>query len=283
MGKAKREWVRRKVARGVAVRTVWPEAVGGGRARRKLRAEARRKSVDADEAVLAGEVPNDFGGSGRAGNRSGRGVSRSGEGGRTRWRGRGSGAGSEDGGGVGAERFVDFQPDAAVGGEEGVGPGADGAVEAQRVVVGDEKRLCRLVVEDVAAHLRLLGFQDVRRIGYDQIELWKSGRGIAQHVGLEEYRTGPLKLNPLAAGYGQRVVRDIASEDLRFGKGIGQGIGYAARPGAHIQNIVYRPLVIEQRIFVERTASRNQVIDNHRHHLLSLRPGNQHPFPDADA
>ena len=69
MGKAKRERVRRKGARGVAVRTGWPEAVGGGRARRKLRAEARRKSVDADEAGLAGEVQEEFGGSGRKGAR----------------------------------------------------------------------------------------------------------------------------------------------------------------------------------------------------------------------
>ena len=102
---------------------------------------------------------------------------------------------------IAAEEAVSFENSEASGAKVVFCDVCKGTIELQRVVVRDEQRKVRLVVEDVAAHLRALGLQDIRRVTDYDIEAAKiPERQSFEDVGPAERDAGVAEL---PSGYRQ--------------------------------------------------------------------------------
>ena len=109
----------------------------------------------------------------------------------------------------------------------------DGAVEHQRVVVGDEESQMRLMTEYVVAHLGLLAVADIRRIAHDYIELGR--RRNIKHINLFEQDIG-IELTSIRHRLPQRVVRQIPCRYDGIGHQLLQRYGYTSAARSDVEN-----------------------------------------------
>ena len=132
------------------------------------------------------------------------------------------------------------------------GIGGNGLVVHQRVTVGDEQGLARLIVLDIAVHGVALAPAHIGRIAHDDIitgwRLWR------QHVALEESHPD-LERGGIGAGHLQGIARDVQRVDLCKLQRPGQRDGDAAAPRAHVEHAEVRLRVL---------------VDNQVHELLGL-------------
>ena len=146
-----------------------------------------------------------------------------------------------------------------------------GAVEAQRVVVGDEEGQRGLVVKDVGLHLLSLGVSHIRRVADDEV----GAVGVPlDDVGVEEVVLDEvhshLVVGCVAAREGEGGRRYVNPCDLACRQLFGNCYGDAAAARAEVDD-------------GERRRRAACVLEGLHHHLLRLGTGNEHVGAHLDA
>ena len=152
----------------------------------------------------------------------------------------GEAVGLEEGGGLEGEGFVDFEGQQTVGSEVGGCVAGYGAVEAQRVIVGDKEGQVRVVVEHIAAHQCLLALANVGGIADDEVETVEGqSRGGGEKVVGHEVDVGAIVAG-VVGGHGERLWRDVEGIHVGLGEEPLEGYGYAAAASAEVEHRVGR-------------------------------------------
>lgn len=122
----------------------------------------------------------------------------------------------------------------------------NGAIEQQRVVVGDEERQMGVVVEYIGVHAGCLAAADVGRIAHNDVLLWQRRRGGGEDVVLHDAPASGVvspcampcavgQVVPVPAGYSQGGEADVECRDAGLRKRERKAYRYAPGAGAYVE------------------------------------------------
>ena len=116
------------------------------------------------------------------------------------------------------QRGRGFDNDVSSGSQAAACDAGNGAVEAQRVVVGYKEREMGFVVEDGAAHLVGLAVTDIRGIGDNKVKSLILGPSAIQHVSLYEGHVAGAEVRGVGLCDVQGCVADVNTRHLGRGE-----------------------------------------------------------------